>query len=419
VSIAEIRRVCIINRGTVTTEEKDRMTETRGKKSAILIAAFATLCVAIGLGVSACGSDSSSSTGSSDSTSQAAGSTGSEQDKSSGGVPAPPTEPERGIGVSTPLTEVPQTGLTVGWLECALPGCKAFRSGLQTAAAKLGWNVETLVYKSGEPGAAMQQAVNKKVDFIAITSESSATFEQELQAANAAGIPVVSGDSPDSPEPSKGLVAVLNDGSAFQSEAKQLASWILDDSGGEDVHIGYVTIESIPILNYGLEPLEPTLEEAGCTDCSVETLSVTPEELGAGQLPAKLVSFLQTHPEVNYLDFAFPDLIVGVSETLEGAGIQDVKLVGQTMGESEAAVEGLKTGAVSAMVATPQAYQMWLTIDTFARLSVGMPIDEDLKATVLPSFVAAGPSSVKYFEPGAHWPGPPGFESEFEQLWGK
>jgi ABC-type sugar transport system substrate-binding protein len=402
------------------------MSETRSRKSAVLIAAFAMLCVAVGLGVSACGGSSSSSTDSSAPTdSQASGATGNEQEKDSEqeeagqAVPAPPTEPTPGIGVSTPLKEVPQAGLTVGWLECALPGCKAFRAGIQSAAAKLGWNVETLVYKSGEPGPAVQQAVNKKVDFIAITSESVANFEQELQAAHAAGIPVITGDSPDAPEPSKGLVAVLNDGSAFQSEAKQLASWILGDSGGEDVHIGYVTIEAIPILNYGLEPLQPTLEQAGCTNCSVETLSVTPEELGAGQLPAKLVSFLQTHPEVNYLDFAFPDLIVGVSETLEGAGISNVKLVGQTMGESEAAVEGLKTGAVAAMVATPQAYQMWLTVDAFARLSEGMSIDEDQKATILPSFVAAGPSSAKFFEPGSHWPGPPGFEADFERLWGK
>lgn len=395
------------------------MTETRSKKSAIAIAAFATLSVAITLGLSACGSDSSSSTSSADTTSQAEGSTGGEKGTSSGAVAAPLTEPKPGIGVSTPLKEVPPTGLTVGWLECALPGCKAFRSGIQTASERLGWNVETLVYKSGDPGPAMQQAVNKKVDFIAITSESAANFEQQLQAANAAGIPVITGDSPDVPEPSKGLVAVLNDASAFESEGRALASWILDDSGGEDVHIGYVTIEAIPILGYGREPLEPTLEEGGCTNCTVETLSVTPEELGAGQLPAKLVSFLQTHPEVNYLDFAFPDLIVGVSETLEGAGITDVKLVGQTMGESEAAVEGLETGAVSAMVVTPQTYQMWLTVDAFARLSVGMPIDVVQDATILPSFVAAGPSSAKYFEDGARWPGPPGFEAEFEQLWGK
>lgn len=395
------------------------MTDTRGRRPATLIAMI-TLCVALGLGLAACGSDSSTDSEPSSSTSaEATGESGGGKGRTSSELPAPPTKPEPGIGVSTPLKEAPEKGLTVGWMECALPGCKAFRAGLQAAASKVGWNVETIVYKSGDPGPAIQQAVNKKVDFIAITSESVATFEQELQAANAAGIPVVTGDSPDTPDPAKGLFAVLNNCSGFESEAEQMASWLLEDSGGEGVHVGYVTIEAIPILKCGQDPLQPTLEKGGCTDCSVETLSVTPEELGAGQLPAKLVSFLQTHPEVNFLDFAFPDLIVGVSETLESAGIPNVKLVSQSMGESEAAVDGLKSGAVSAVVATPQAYQMWLTVDTFARLSQGMPIDENLEGAVLPSFVAVGPSSAKYFELGSHWPGPPGFEADFEALWSK
>jgi ABC-type sugar transport system substrate-binding protein len=398
-----------------------RSTGRRHALTALLALAALVLC----LGLAACGGGSSSS-GSSSGSSESSGTesgegtatTASDEGSgSSGSVPMPPTAPQKGIGVKTPLKSKPEADKTVGWLQCSLPSCETFKGGFEKAAAALGWHVHTFVYESGKPGPAMQQAIDAGVDYIAITGQPPALYEPQLKQAKAAGIPIISGNDTTPPNPAEGVYTQFEDGRTYGKEAQQTVEWLLNKYEGEAQHIAYVTIADYPILEAGYEYLQKTAEKY-CSECSTSEIVLTPEELGAGKAPSKIVATLQSDPEINALDFTVPDLLGGVGTALQSAGIEGVKMLGVAFGHSPEVLKGIESGEVSAWVAQPVSYEAWLMVDSMARLSEGMPLTEEHSASVLPTWVIDDPSAFKYLEPNQQWEGPPGFEGEFESLWG-
>jgi ribose transport system substrate-binding protein len=387
-------------------------------RRASIAAILAIACLAL----AACGSSGSgsSSGGGEASTAEAEGGAdegGGSTGGSAGAVPEPPTAPEKGIGVKTPLKSKPEAGKTVGWLQCNLPSCETFKGGFEAAAAALGWKVHTFVYESGKPGPAMQQAINAGVDYIAITGQPPALFEPQLKAAKAAGIPIISGNDTTEPNPASGVYTQFEDGRTYGKEAQQTVEWLLNDTEGEPQHIAYVTIADYPILEAGYEYLQKTSEKY-CSECSTTEIVLTPEELGAGKAPSKIVATLQSNPDINALDFTVPDLLGGVNTALSAAGIEGVKMLGVAFGHSPEVLKGIESGEVSAWIAQPVSYEAWLMVDSMARLSEDMPLSEERSASVLPTWVIDDPAAFKYLEPNQQWEGPPGFEAEFESLWG-
>jgi ABC-type sugar transport system substrate-binding protein len=132
----------------------------------------------------------------------------------------------------------------------------------------------------------------------------------------------------------------------------------------------------------------------------------------------KLVAYLQSHPDVNYVDFSFADLLTGVSPALRAAGLDSkVKLVGQALGAGPQVVQAIKDGTVAAWVAQPNVYQSWLMVDAMARLAVGQPLSEERKSAKMPTWVVDSPESAAALAEIGGWDGPAGFEDKFKQLW--
>ena len=103
--------------------------------------------------------------------------------------------------MTIPLTGVPETK-TFAWLECDVPTCAAYITpGVTAATEALGWDLEIIPMKSTEPGPAFQQAIDMGVDYIASTGLAIAQYQAQLDAANAAGIKVLSCFGTDDPSP--------------------------------------------------------------------------------------------------------------------------------------------------------------------------------------------------------------------------
>jgi ABC-type sugar transport system substrate-binding protein len=202
----------------------------------------------------------------------------------------------------------------------------------------------------------------------------------------------------------------------FGNESVQIGQWIVKDSGGK-ANVIYVTIEDYPILEAGFGPLKSTVAKY-CPDCSVEKFPITVDDLGKGAVPAKLVAYLQSHPETNYVDFSFADVMTGIPAVLKSAGLADkVKLVGQALGGSPIVLKGLKDKSVAAWVAQPNIYQTWLMVDAMARLSVGMELTEERAAAKQPTWVADSAAAVGSLNETSGWDGPPGYQEDFKRLW--
>ena len=109
--------------------------------------------------------------------------------------------PDGTIGVTIPLTGVPEKK-TIAWLECDVPTCAAYITpGFKAATEALGWDLKIIPMKSTDPGPAFQQAIDQGVDYIASTGLATAQYQAQLDAANAAGIGVLSCFGTDDPSP--------------------------------------------------------------------------------------------------------------------------------------------------------------------------------------------------------------------------
>jgi ribose transport system substrate-binding protein len=366
-----------------------------------LVPAVAALVV----GVSACGSSSDKGSN---------GGTAASSAPAAAKVQAPPTQPPSDIQVSQALAKKPPAGKKVVFLQCALPACSRYVRGWKEATAALGWAADIQVFKPDAPGAALQQAITQHPDYIAITGIPAAALKPQLAAAQRAGIPVISCATPDKPS-SGGYAAEC--GGTLAGDADYLARWAINDSGGKAKLLG-VTIPQYPVLNTETDWLKAHLTSM-CSGCSYSQLDVSVQDVVSGAVPQKLVAYLQSHPQINYVFFTFNDLTRGVPTALRTAGLTSkVKLIGAA---GDASIMKQIGGPQKAWTIAPNVYSAWVMVDAMARLSVGEQLSPAYQNAIYtsPTWVVDRPNSAKLLAPtGYDWYGPQSFEDKFKKLWG-
>jgi ribose transport system substrate-binding protein len=328
-------------------------------------------------------------------------------------VAAPPTKPPTRIQVTDALPKTPPTGKNVVFLQCELPACERYVAGVKSAAAALGWSAKLQVFKSANPGAGLQQAINERPDYIAITGIPTVALKPQLKAAAAARIPVISCATPDKPEPAGYAVQC---GGTLATDADYLGRWMINDSGG-NANVVAVSIPQFPVLNTETDWFKHNLK-AKCPGCSFDELDVSVQEVGGGAVPQKLVAYLQSHPGVNYVYFTFNDLTRGVPAVLRTAGLdKKVKLVGAA---GDASIMKDIGSTQAAWTIAPNVYSSWVMFDAMARLSVGERLHDQYASSVYasPTWVVDNAESAKLLAPSSYdWYGPAAFEQQFKALW--
>jgi ABC-type sugar transport system substrate-binding protein len=354
--------------------------------------------------VVACG-DPDASTGSADASAAAAAA-----------APDPVTTPPSEITITTPLDAPPTPGKTFFWLQCELPICGKIGNGVEAAVQAAGWKLETLVFKASDPGGGIESAVQQKPDVIGITGILSAAVKSQLKAAADAGIPVVT-CSPGPEEPSAETYAAICSHTTAP-DGENLAKWAIKDSGG-DAHTVMVTIPSFPSLQTTVDGLNSVMKKY-CPGCSTGELDLTVDDLAGGQVASKLIAYLQSHPDTNYVGFNFADLEIGVPEALKAAGFEDkVKLIGNGGGpqQFQALVKG--DGMDAAWVAYPAVYEGWQMVDAALRVVDGgmLPDGYQQEIDALPTYIVDTPEAAKALAPSYDWDGPAGYQDQFTKLW--
>lgn len=373
-----------------------------GRQHRPLVAAL----VIAGLVLAGCGDDDDSTAAEGEAASDGQGASGIEV------VTTPPEE----MTVTEPLPSAPEPK-SVAFVNCPVPSCQDNEPYLQDALDVLGWDLTITTYDAAAPASAFQQAVDSGVDYIATSGIPLAAIEEQLANAREAGIPVFEVYSTDEPAGEENNLFSQIGGSASAAVASDvLVDWTIDDSGGS-ADVLFVTIRDFPILVEEEDVVTASFDER-CDDCSVEVLPVTIDDLGAGEVPQQVASFLQSNPDVNYVWFSFASLSTGVADALDGAGLlEGKKLVGL---QAEAPqVQELVDGTNAAWTAIPHPYGMWVLADQMARHATGVWDPEvQAEASVLPAWVIESPEVAEELLPTNGWEGPDGFEDSFKQLWG-
>ncbi len=380
----------------------------------LVLCCAAVVCGALVL--AACGGSSDSSSGGAE-TSSGAETSGESEGGGVAGIPAPVTEAPTEFPIKTPLKETPKPA-NLTWLACSLPVCQAALSdGYHEAAGVLGWPIKQINYDTLKAADGVQQALNENPDYIAITGIPPVAFEAQAKEAIKKEIPILSGYDTTEPEPEvNGLYYQYGNGPAVGAQGEEIARWIVQDSEGK-AKVGTVTIGEYPILTSGIEGIERVFKD--CPACELSTISVTSEEVGEGKVANKVVAFLQSNPEVDYIEFTFSDLSTGVGTALEAAGLSS-KVTTVGVNANPAVVQEIVDGKQAAWTMQPSKYGDWLTLDVASRLALGMPLEPYEKEGALPTYVVDTKESAEELikESGGEWPGPEGFEEEFEKIWG-
>lgn len=378
------------------------------------IGILATACVAA---VSACGSSSNSGTSSpapkaSDAAADTSGIT-----TAKAAVTTALTEPTS-IPETTPLPHAPKKGIKVIFLTCSAAACSLLNPGFTSAAKALGWDPTVITYNSATPGAAVQQAINEGYKYIATTSITLNTITPQVQEMKAKGIAFFEAYTSDTAEFAKnGLYGDAQNAEGDVKTGSLMADWLIANSDGK-ANVVYVDISLYPSLVGQGQGAAAEFAKL-CPSCKFATLPVSVTQLGAGQVPSAIVTYLQAHPSVNYLYLSFQDLDAGVYSALRAAGLTSrVKVVGT---EAEATqLHEIVSGQETMWSVLPEPYVMWEVVDWMARQSesvltqAALAADDSGVAFVVDTASAA---QAQLASNGGNWPGPANYQSQFEKLW--
>jgi ribose transport system substrate-binding protein len=295
-------------------------------------------------------------------------------------------------------------------LKCDFPTCNRVSEAIHEAGAALGWNVKSIVYKTGSPQPAVTSALNSPgVEYITLSGIPRSIIEPQIKEAEEKGIVFIATHNPEPPELPTWPVSIGEKDSVYQSEG--ITEWIIKDSGGK-ANIAMIGYPEVPITAAAPPAVEALIGQK-CSECSFVEVPVTGEEVASGGVPAKVVAFLQSHPEVNYLVPAFNNLLLGVPEALTTAGLaEQVKVTGvASMEEAEASM--VEKGEVVAYNIVGQAEDGAMSIDAIARISENLPLPQSIYESS--QYWLCTPAT---FEECKGWEAPTNYLQEWEELWG-
>ena len=307
----------------------------------------------------------------------------------------------------------------VAFIQCADPSCATLAGYMKDATAALGWKLVTFSASGGDFGAAIQQAIDAKVDYISITGIPIALYKPQMDEAKAKGIPLFQCYNTDVPAgPANNLYSDCYDSTASNVYGKAMADWLAVNANGA-AKVLAVTIPTYPILSAQVNSVQAELAK-NCPGCKLDKLEVTVNDLAGGAVPQSIASYLQAHPDINYVYFTLqrPGWR-GVGRAEGRRSGQQVKLVGmQGVRRSSAEVSN---GTAAAWSALPQELAVWTMADQMARFSVKeWSLDDERKRP--PSRRSTSWTRPELAKPlvglPQGWPGPAGFKDAFKKLWG-
>lgn len=338
------------------------------------------------------------------------------QNKGAADALAPYLEKPSTLPDFEPLEEQPPAGRSIFYINTGSGSAAEIADGVESAADVLGWSYKSLTYDVSNPAtgnSAYLAALNAGADGIVSTGLPVAAIEDALAKAKAKRVPVVLINPTESPKDSEvghvGNVQVL-----AEAYGKVNALAIAADAEKNDrtANVAVVSSSGIPILNTLTEAMVAGIE-AYCNGCSVDTVDVSAEKLTSGQASETVISYIQRHPDTNYVSLAVGAFEGGMRAALDAAGLNDVEIAGTQ--PTVAQNQEIESGDSLFWLQVPYGYEAWEAVDALARAFTGGDVTTH-NEEVIPIWVVN--KSNLDFDPEQLPEFPTEYEQQFAELWG-
>jgi len=292
----------------------------------------------------------------------------------------------------TDTTKIPAKPLTLALISCSasLHGCVTPLTGAAEAAGHLGW--KTTIYDGGGSPAAWNKvllnAVASRVDAILFTSINPLLIQQGLEAAKAAGIPVLSASSGSSdPNPTVAIPSgkvwpLLDVSQSFVDTGRQIADWIINDSGGK----ANVLVLTDKEYSSGVS-MAGSVDELNkrCPDCVLSTFDFLGASVGT-TLANRTVDYLRTHPDISYVIAPYDPAAAAIAPAMAQASITKVKMC-SLLGDQQN-LDFIRKGQVQTCdAAYDNYYTGWAMVDQLMRYlnkqKFSVPLGENTPSVLL------------------------------------
>jgi ribose transport system substrate-binding protein len=369
-------------------------------------ASVAALAAAVAILFAACGS-SSSSTSNAGSGAAAGGGSGANVSAAQQVVSQAMQRPSS-ITVTTPVGKSVPAGKKIVFISCGVTVCQQQGQIVSQAAKALGWSAST-VATDGTPTSvqsAYDTALRQGANAIVTTAALRAEIASKIPALQSKGV-VVSNCCTTDPVSSP-FIYSTDTPSQDAPIGKWLAAEIVASSKGK-ANTLYVNIPAFTVLGTLGSEFKSAYQQY-CPSCGYASIDVSLTQLA--KAPNLIVSYLRSHPSVNYVALSVAnELDNGLPAALSAAGLSNVKIVGQGGGPTDFSY--VASGQELALVPFDYYNVDYQMVDALARHFAGAPVQQ----TPPPLWLVT-----KENLPSAHsslFPDVTNYEAQFLKLWGK
>jgi ABC-type sugar transport system substrate-binding protein len=315
------------------------------------------------------------------------------------------------IGSLAPIGKPVPTGKEIAFISCGVEACEVQGDIIKQGAADLGWTAKT-IGTDGSPEQlqnAFGTALRQGADAVILNAVTRSVVARQLEQAQQQDVPFVTLSSVE--KTGDGILANIADTRNSGRIGEILAAQIVSDSEGA-ANTLYVNISAFQILHALGDQFESSYKKF-CAECEYGSIDIPVTSLGK-DAPDRIVSYLRSHPEVNYIVLSVSNALgAGLPAALQAAGLADrVKIIGQS-GDTQT-FQDLQAGNIEAVVPYDYYTVDYLMLDALARHFAGVPLQDGqpplwtVKADNIPAEATKG-----------LFPVVESYRDEFKKAWGK
>jgi ribose transport system substrate-binding protein len=370
-----------------------------------------TAALAVTLFLVACGSSSSSSS----TTSSSASGTSTGASASTGTRSAAFTRdftkwstPPSQIPVSTALPKPAPKGMSIAYITCGLPTCTTISNSVKSAAQTLGWKFTALGSQPTPEAikAAWGQAVRLHPDAVFASGFPSSVFAPELAELHKMGVGVFNCCAPDKVGNGITFLAVTPTDETVQGH--YIAALAAKFAKGTP-NVLFVNLPEFATIQTQYPDFVSALEEyaPGAKQVKINIPNSAIGTTSAGTI----VSYLRSHPDINYVALSQDALSAGLPAAMKAAGL-NIPFSGDGGGPQPR--ELVATGQQAGSVEFPIDQVFYTMVDAFIRWKEGASMQPDQAALKPPPYMLITKANVNSTPTTIV----PDLKQKYAQLWG-